>query len=261
MRAKKSERNLEFDWDAIEKQIVENQKNIDYDTKEFTVELLVEKWGKGDFFVPLYQRNFVWDHRKQSRFIESVLLGLPIPFMFMADTQDGRLEIVDGAQRMNTLGSYLGGKLTLKNLEILTVLNQLKFDEIPLPQQRKFKNRTLRMVVLNDRTTEEAKFSIFERINTGSEALKHMELRKGAYSGPFYSLVDEFSKEPDFVPLCPVTEKLANRGERQELILRYLAYSERYRSFQHDVSEFLNAYIKEKRVYAESCEEILCSTQ
>ena len=246
MKAKKSKTNLEFDWDNIERQIVEKQKTIDYDTKEFTVELLVEKFQKGDFFVPLYQRNFVWDHRRQSRFIESVLLGLPIPFMFMADTPDGRLEIVDGAQRMNTLASYLQGELTLKKLEILTVLNHLNFHEIPLSQQRKFKNRTLRMVVLNDRTTEDAKFSIFERINTGSDILKHSELRKGAYSGPFYSLVDEFAKEPEFVALCPVTEKLAIRGERQELILRYLAYSERYRDFQHDVSEFLNRYIKEK---------------
>lgn len=246
MKLRKSKDNLEFDWDDVEKQIVEQQKTIDYDTKEFTVELLVEKFKKGDFFVPLYQRNFVWSHRRQSRFIESVLLGLPIPYMFMADTQDGRLEIVDGAQRMNTLASYLKGELTLKDLEILTVINKLKFNDIPLSQQRKFKNRSLRMVVLNDRTTEDAKFSIFERINTGSDTLKHSELRKGAYSGPFYSLVDELAKEKEFVALCPVTDKLAKRGERQELILRYLAYSERYSDFQHDVGEFLNTYIKEK---------------
>ena len=78
----------------IENQIVEFRKTIDYDTKEFTVELLVDKFMKEDFFVPLYQREFIWSRNRQSRFIESVLLGLPIPFMFMADTADGRLEIV-----------------------------------------------------------------------------------------------------------------------------------------------------------------------
>src|SRR5438552_2196728 len=87
----------------IEQQIVEKQRTLDYDTKEFTVELLVQKFDAGDFFVPSYQRAFVWSKDRQSKFIESVLLGLPIPFMFMADTADGRLEIVDGAQRLNTL--------------------------------------------------------------------------------------------------------------------------------------------------------------
>ena len=246
MKARKGQEQLELELDAIEKQIVKNQNNIDYDTKEYTVELLVEKFKKREFFVPQYQRKFIWNNKRQSRFIESVLLGLPTPYMFMADNQDGRLEIVDGAQRMYTLDAFLDGKLTLKDLEILTVLNQLKFDDIPLPQQRKFKNRTLRMVVLGDRTTEDAKFSIFERINSGSETLKYSELRKGAYSGPFYTLVDDLAREPIFVDLCPVTQKLADRGERQELILRYLAYSERYHEFKHDVGEFLNAYIKEK---------------
>ena len=73
----------------IEEQILEKQRAIDYDTKEFTVELLVNKFESGEFFIPSYQRAFVWLRERQSKFIESVLLGLPIPFMFMADTPDG----------------------------------------------------------------------------------------------------------------------------------------------------------------------------
>jgi Protein of unknown function DUF262 len=229
-----------------EKQIIEQRKTIDYDTKEFTVELLVDKFTKEEFFVPLYQREFIWTLQRQSKFIESVLLGLPIPFMFMADTSDGRLEIVDGAQRMNTLRAFLNNCLSLEGLETLTLLNGCKFEALPLSQQRKFKNQTIRMVVLSDKTTEDAKFSIFERINTGSDVLKKSELRKGAYAGPFYSLVDELANNSEFVKLCPVTSKLAQRGERQELVLRYLAYSERYTEFKHDVANFLNNYIKEK---------------
>ena len=232
--------------DKAEQQIVELRKAIDYDTKEFTVELLVSKFTKQDFFVPLYQREFIWTKQRQSRFIESVLLGLPIPFMFMADTPDGRLEIVDGAQRMNTLRSFMDNELVLEGLGTLTVLNGYRFQDLPLAQQRKFKNQTMRMIVLSDKTTEDAKLSLFERINTGSDTLRKSELRKGAYSGPFYSLIDELANNELFMRLCPVTPKLAKRGERQELVLRYFAYSDSYKSFKHDVANFLNDYIKGK---------------
>jgi hypothetical protein len=230
----------------IEQQIIEKQRTIDYDTKEFTVELLVQKFDSGDFFVPAYQRAFIWSKERQSKFIESVLLGLPIPFMFMADTPDGRLEIVDGAQRLNTLASFMDDKLRMVRLEQLPDTEGCVFSDLPTAQQRKFKNRTLRMIVLSDKTTADSKFNIFERINTGSDSLKSSELRKGAYSGPFHELVDECAGQSDFMLLCPVGEKLAKRGERGELVLRFFAYAEIYRDFTHDVAAFLNKYMREK---------------
>jgi hypothetical protein len=230
----------------IEQQILDKQRAIDYDTKEFTVELLVQKFDSGDFFVPAYQRAFIWSQERQSKFIESVLLGLPIPFMFMADTADGRLEIVDGAQRLNTLTSFMTDRLRLVRLEQLTDAEGCVFSDLPTAQQRKFKNRTLRMVVLSDKTSSDSKFSIFERINTGSDSLKSSELRKGAYSGPFHELIDECAGQSDFMVLCPVGEKLARRGERHELVLRFFVYVEKYLDFTHDVAAFLNQYMRDK---------------
>ncbi len=110
---------------AAEDQILEKQKIVDFDIKEFTIELLISKYLKGidendnDIFIPEYQRNFVWDKTRQSKFIESVLLGLPIPYIFTADT-DGRLEIVDGSQRLRTLVAFLQNKLVLRDLDVLT---------------------------------------------------------------------------------------------------------------------------------------------
>src|SRR5262245_37568057 len=231
---------------AIEQQLIEKQRTIDYDTKEFTVELLVQKFEAGDFFIPGYQRAFVWSIERQSKFIESVLLGLPIPFLFAADTSEGRLEVVDGAQRLHTLSAFMSDRLRLVSLEVLSNLEGHFYSNLPPAQQRKFKNRTLRMIVLSDDTSAESKFSIFERINTGSDSLRSSEFRKGAYSGPFYDFVDELAGQSDFLLLCPVTENLARRGERQELVLRFLAYSDRYKEFSHDVKAFLNAYMIEK---------------
>ena len=98
-------------YQKAEEQIIDKQKIVDFDIKEFTIELLISKYLTGkenddnDIFIPTYQRNFVWDEERQSKFIESVLLGLPVPYIFSADT-DGRLEIVDGSQRLRTLVSF-----------------------------------------------------------------------------------------------------------------------------------------------------------
>lgn len=229
-----------------EQQIADKQRTINYDTKEFTVELLVNKFKAGEFTIPRYQREFVWADERRSRFIESVILGLPIPFMFTAETQEGVLEIVDGAQRIRTLSAFMDDAFRLRRIGALTLLNGASYSDLPPAQQRKFKNRTMRMIVLSDTTTTDSKFDIFERINTGSDSLRNAELRKGAYPGPFYQLVDECAGKTDFMRLCPINERVARRGERQELVLRFFAYAERYRSFQHDVARFLNAYVVEK---------------
>ena len=229
-----------------EQQIAEKQRTINYDTKEFTVELLVHKYRAGEFTIPRYQREFVWSDERRSKFIESVILGLPIPFMFTAETPEGVLEIVDGAQRIRTLAAFMDDGFTLRKLETLDLANDSAYSDLPPAQQRKFKNRTLRMIVLSDTITPESKFDIFERINTGSDSLRNAELRKGAYPGPFYQLVDECAGKTDFMRLCPINAQVARRGERQELVLRFFAYAERYLMFRHDVARFLNAYVVEK---------------
>ncbi len=108
--------------EAAEMEIREKQKPVDYDTKEYPVEILVQKYleGKDDdtneLFIPDYQREMAWDEARQSKFIESVLLGLPIPYIFVADIREGeetdlaRLEIIDGSQRMTEYLRSLGIK-------------------------------------------------------------------------------------------------------------------------------------------------------
>ena len=95
--------------DIIMAQVETGQRSIAYDMKEFTIELYVSKYLKdiekddNELYVPDYQREFVWDDKHQSRFIESLFLGLPVPFMFSAEIKEtGRLEIVDGSQRIRT---------------------------------------------------------------------------------------------------------------------------------------------------------------
>src|ERR1035441_3050635 len=158
-----------------EKEIIEQQKIVDFDVKEFTIELIVSKFTKdkdkdeNDIFIPEYQRAFVWSPERQSKFIESVLIGLPIPYMFTADV-DGRLEIVDGTQRLGTLVNFIDDKLKLKDLELLPKLNGFKYSDLQKIRQKKFLNTTIRMITLSDKSDEDIRLIMFERINTGSRS-------------------------------------------------------------------------------------------
>jgi len=251
----------EKDIARAEEQINELQKIVDYNTMEPTVELLVQKFRlpqgeqytieEGEIYIPDYQREYVWSEKIQAKFIESLILGLPIPFLFMADMQDGRLEIVDGTQRIRTLHRFLNNELSLTELEKLNSLNGFKFSELPIVRQRKFKNRTIRVVVLSDKADEEVRRDLFERINTGSAALKDMEARRGIYQGSFGHFITKCAQNEKFNRLCPVTPAKRKNREPEELVLRFFAYSDKYLEFRHEVKKFLDDYMKEKNQYFE----------
>lgn len=88
---------------------------------------------------------------------------------------------------------------------------------------------------------------IFDRINTGSLTARASEVRKGAFGGPFYKVIQECAKNKDFLKLCPITDSVRKRGEAEELVLRFFAYSDSYKNFQHDVTNFLDDYIRQRR--------------
>jgi len=236
----------------VEREIVEQQRTVRYDTKEYTVEFLSEKYTKGEIVIPEYQRNLVWSEEKKSKFIESVIIGLPIPFMFGTENKDGFVEIIDGSQRLRTINEFLKGELELVNIEKIGSINGYIYDELPSAQKRKLKNKSLRMVLLNE-VDENVCIDIFERINTGAEELRPSEVRKGAFKGPFYDLVLKMAAKKEFKALTPMSQKTANRGERDELALRFFCYSDIYLQFKHDVRLFLDRYTKEmNRKFAES---------
>ncbi|MFT3733715.1 MAG: DUF262 domain-containing protein [Rhodocyclaceae bacterium] len=237
----------ELNKDAADLQLKERNREINFDLKDYTIELLVEKFKRDEFWIPPYQREFVWKSKNKNYFIESVLLGLPIPFMFMAENDDGRLEIVDGAQRIQTLEEFLASDLTLEGLERLDKLNGFSFDDLPDGQKRRFRNRALRIIVLDERTESQVRHEIFNRINTTGQRVRPSEVRIGAFPGAFMEFIEECSNLSLFKSLCPISEKMAERQEGQELVLRFFCYLDRYQLFKHDVEKFLTAYVVEHK--------------
>lgn len=168
--------------EAAEAEIREKQKVVDYDTKEYPVEELFEKYGyrleqeSNEFYNQDDRRKMIWSETLESKFIESILLGLPIPYIFVADLRSkqedndrdlDRFEIVDGAQRILALDRFLNNKLKLCGLDKLHKLNNFRFKDLPLARQRRFKRATIRMIVLTEKADEGIRRDLFERINTG----------------------------------------------------------------------------------------------
>ena len=232
------------DIEAAERQIVEQTKRIDFYITEYSVELLANKMSAGEYVVPQYQREFTWEPERKSKFIESLMMGLPIPFIFFWEMPDGRLEIVDGSQRLRTIEEFLLKDLQLGELEQLTLASGLRFRDLPESRQRKVKNRSIRGIVLNEHADEAARLDMFERINTGSKIANTAEVRRGALAGPFLDLVIELANNLIFVPLAPMSEKRRAERGREELVTRFFAYGDGLQKYKDKPADFIFNYSK-----------------
>lgn len=228
-----------------EEQIKNLRKEIDYTTRDYSIDFLVQKFREDEFYIPdEYQRQFIWDGNKKSLFIESVLLGLPIPLMFFSDTEDGRCEIIDGAQRTQSLEAFMSNDIELTNLKKLDSLLGFKYDDIPEYFKKKFDKTNIRVVVLSDETTLDIRQEIFTRINTSGVKATPIEVRRGQFmQTDFMRFIKECSEDDVFLKLCPLSETLKKRYEGQELVLRFFAYLNNYKKFEHRVDQFIDHYV------------------
>lgn len=241
---------------AAENQIAELQKITDYEIREWPIEVLVSKFIDGrdtdtsEVFIPDYQRELVWSAKQQSRFIESILIRLPVPFIFAADVgvgdRAGALEIIDGSQRVRTLDNFLSDRLRLQDLVRLTTANGMRFSDFAKPRQMRFKRSTIRVIELTEKADEQARREMFDRLNSGGSKLTSMEVRRGVMDGPFMRLIATCAGLPQFKELVPLNERNANRKEYEELVLRYFAYANNYTGFQKSVEQFLSDYLQER---------------
>lgn len=250
------------DKENAEAEIREKREPVDYNTLEYPIEVLVQKYLDGkdedenELFIPDYQREMTWDEDRQSKFIESILLGLPIPYVFVADIVDdtsksedlARLEIIDGTQRIRTLSRFVKNKLTLNNLEELKNLNGFQFGDLPLSRRRRFNRTSIKMIQLTEKANEKTRRDIFERLNTGSVELNEMEKRRGIRPGEFLNLIEELANNSNFHDLCSFTQAEIDKKDPQEFVLRFFSflnnYENKYKKFNsREIHKFLDNYL------------------
>jgi uncharacterized protein with ParB-like and HNH nuclease domain len=242
-----------------EAEIQKQSKTIKYDTKDYTIGYLVEgfhpkKESSGDedfgnkrFFIPDYQRNSVWDDADRSAFIESILLGFPIPFLFFCEREDGTIEIVDGVQRVTTLEAFLHDRFYLSKMTKLSALNGFKFSDLSDATRRKFQNKSLRIVVLEGATPIEFRKDLFSRVNKSGRKINPSEFRRGTFPGALTQFIEKCSENERFKKLCPLNEQKVKRYARFELVLRFFAFVNNYKEFKHDVAPFLDFFLEQNQ--------------
>ncbi len=242
--------------DLVEAQIAELQKETDYEIREWPIEVLVEKFTNGretdssEIFIPDYQREMVWSPKQQSRFIESILIRLPVPFIFAADVgtgdRAGALEIIDGSQRLRTLDNFLNDRLRLVGLQRLTHAAGMRFSDLARPRQLRFKRSTIRVIELTEKADEQARREMFDRLNSGGTKLTSMETRRGVEDGPFMEFITACAQDALFQEMVKLSDRNVSRKEHEEFALRYFAYANNYMNFRKSVVDFLDEYLKDR---------------
>lgn len=148
---------------------------------------------------PKFQRNNVWSDKQKSELIESILMGIPIPVIYLFENQMGKRQVVDGKQRITAVTQFINNEFELKNLVILSDLNGCSFDELSPKHQGVFEDFQLFCYVIQPPTPERIKYDIFDRVNRGGTSLNKQEMRNALYGGRCVSILDDICKSEHFL--------------------------------------------------------------
>lgn len=186
---------------------------------------------------PEYQRNYIWDNKKASLLIESIILNVPIPVIYVSQEEDDSWTVIDGLQRLNSLKRFFDRDFKLSGLEILNELNKLDCKGLNPTALRMLKNGLLRIIVISHDSNEEIKYDVFMRLNRGSIKLNEQELRNCLFRGSLNDLLKKLSENKIFL-LMQNIESPHKRMNDCELILRFLALGNNWGPGEEEVKDY-----------------------
>lgn len=242
------------DEGAVSPEIPKEERNLITQAYDKSVSDLVAMMRNGDIILnPDYQRNYIWDNKRASLLIESLLLNVPIPVIYVFEDEESHWVVVDGLQRLYTLKRFFDNELKLIGLEVLQELNKFQFSTLYPKAVRILKNGIIRVVTILRESHPEIKYDIFQRLNRGAIRLNEQELRNCVFRGDFNNLLKELRENKVFLE-CLDFKKPHKRFYDAEFILRYFALSENYnagvrkvKGYSGKMKTFLNNFMNEKR--------------
>lgn len=231
--------------------------NAPYEIKtygaDFTLEILSKKFDEGEIIVPDFQRRYVWPHKKASRLIESFLLGLPVPQVFLyREEKKQNLLVVDGQQRLRTVNYFFNEKLEdgsefyLKSIK--PEWEGKKYSTLTEPDRRKLNNYILRATIFEqvDPKDNSSIFEIFERLNTGGMPLNEQEIRKCVIRGPINKFIEDLNQHNSWRKLLKKDSPDA-RMKDLEMILRFLALWQNWKKYKKPMKDFITEFMRNKK--------------
>ena len=198
-------------------------KNYDRMVKD-----LIQETKEGHIILnPDYQRKYIWDNKKASRLVESILLNIPIPVIYASEQEDSSWNIVDGVQRLKSLERFVNNDFKLNGLEVLYELNGKKFIELDEKIQQKLLRGELRVILLLNESDNNIQFDIFMRLNSGAVKLTEQELRNCLYRGPLNTMIKDIAEGSEVLKIIFPVRKI-DRLQNHELVLRFLAIKDNF---------------------------------
>ncbi|MGC4233076.1 MAG: DUF262 domain-containing protein [Niabella sp.] len=225
---------------------------------DYTVDSLVKRLQKGDIFIPDFQRDYVWNQSEASRLIESLLLGLPIPGVFLArESETNKLLIIDGQQRLKSLQFFYEGffnpkdnqktRRIFKLTKVQKHFEGLTYETLEENDRIKLDDSIVHATIVKQEAPDDENTSIyhvFERLNNGGKKLTPQEIRTAIYYGKLNDLIEELNSYKDWRDMFgPENARLKDK----ELILRFFAVFNRPLKYSKPMVEFLNKFNKKYR--------------
>jgi Protein of unknown function DUF262 len=212
---------------------------------------------------PDFQRLFRWSETKQSQFIESLILELPVPPIYVIENQDGVYELIDGLQRISSYLHFRGKRagldgddnviyenhdLVLQNCDFLKSINGLSFKELPLAIQIKLKRHFIRMDVLRRESDKRLRYHMFKRLNTGGELLSEQEVRNCTIrllDNKFNDFLKKMAKNDDYLTcMFGLPEEKRQQMYLEEFVLRFFAFKNYRENYEKNIGDFLTTYME-----------------
>ena len=250
---------------TLQEQIDLKSKEIHTENLSMSIGEIISMYSDGDLDIhPEFQRFYRWDNSQKSKLIESILLNIPIPSVFVAQRPDGIWDVVDGLQRLSTIFEFLGmlrndkgeliEQLTLSETNLLPGLDKKKWkseDENSLTeiQQRYFKRSRLNFVIIQKESDSSSKYELFQRLNTGGSSLTPQEVRNCLLimnNEEYFDKLKELSEIESFSNTVNISDKNIDEQYDKELISRYLVLKDiepAELSSVKDLSSFLDSRI------------------
>lgn len=241
----------DWDFDQTDKDdgdSVSNSYQISYFPADFTLKGFLDKWDSGQLVVPKFQRKYVWDIKKASRLIESFLLGLPVPGVFLyKERKTNKLLVIDGQQRITSAVMFFKGVHEDKVFGLQGISSRWEgktFSSLDESDQYQLQDAVLRATVVQqlDPDDDSSIYHIFERLNTGGMNLNPMEVRKCVYFGEHFELLEKLNALPAWREILgkPVPDK---RLRDVEVVLRVVAMGIEGDSYEKPMKRFLNRHM------------------
>lgn len=250
---------------ALQDQIDSARMQVHTDSYPMSIGEIVNLYDDGELDIhPEFQRLYRWSDEQKSKLIESILLGIPLPSIFVAQRKDGVWDVVDGLQRISTILSFLGKlkdennkvkkPLILQSTKYLPALSGKVWEnphdpesEIDIEIKRIFKREKIDVKIIKRESDNDTKFELFQRLNTGGSKLSDQEVRNCMLlmqNRNAYFFLKELSSNFDFINTLPISDKQTEECYNQELALRFFIHrhnSENIRKEHTDVGPYINA--------------------